>query len=236
MLRLFIVSGLVLFMASCVSLHTPTNHFTPCFTDRAQFEGEVSASANNVSFNAGLTPLKHFSALAGMQYSTFKSKGENYQNNAEFGIGYSRHIRWVLFGVNTIYGQGSYKWDFSIPTDSAAYTLITSGNYQKGVIQTYVLFTNNTSKPKYVVGLSIKQNFYFDNLKSISDFGKNLTQSKSETLLNKNLEPCLFYRKSFWKVFYLNVQCGTILMASDKTLVKPTQSTFGRIGIGLKLR
>lgn len=236
MRRLIIISGTMLFMASCVSLHTPTNHFTPCLTGRAQFEGEASASVNNVAFNAALSPLKHVSVLAGMQYSTFKNKDGNYQNNAEFGIGYSRHVRWCLVGINTIYGQGSYKWDFSIPTDSAAYTLLTSGNYQKGVIQPYILFTNNTSKPKYVVGLSLKKNFYFDNLKSISDFGKNITQSKSETLLNTNLEPCIFYRKSFWKVFYLNVQCGTILMASDKTLVKPTQTTFGRIGIGLKLR
>lgn len=231
---IFIRALLLAGLSSCVSLHTPTHHFTPCFTGRAQFEAEASLTTNNAAFNMAVSPTKRLAALGGVQYNIIKEKSNQFQSNIEFGLGYSRHLRHVLVGVNVLYGQGSYQWEYEIPTDSTAYDFFTSGSYKKGVLQPYILFTNNTSKPRWLFGFSCKQSFYFDDLKSVSDFGNNVVRSNSSTVFNPALEPCVFFRKSLLRVFYYNLQFG-VIVGQDKTLVRREQLAFGRFGFGIKL-
>jgi hypothetical protein len=224
---------LTLCLFSCVSLHTPSSHFTPALTQKNQFEGEVSSNVNSVNVNLAYSPLNHLSVLGGVQKLVRRNNNE-FQKVGEIGLGYYVMKNDVLFGVNGFAGKGEYDLSFYHLTDSSGYNISFVGAYRKLALQAYIAFSDNIKKPNWLAGFSLKSSFYNDNLTAQRDFGKARFDLSQGPMSNSTIEPCIFTKNYFNKYFYFNTQVG-MNISYDISMFWPTQYVFVRMGLGLKL-
>ena len=223
----------LLFLFSCVSLHTPSPHFTPTILKKNQFEGEAALGYGPASVSFAYSPLNHLSVMGNVQALLLTNKRSSHQRNAEVGIGTYGSWRKLIYGLNAGYGMGSYNWNYNQFNDSTSYSLHTNGNFQKLMVQGFIAFTDDASAPSWYAGVSLKGNYYWDQYTSLRYSTK---QSSDFNGLQKNmsLEPCLFVRDFFSQRFYLNLQAG-MNISYDHTMFWPTQYLFFRVGIGVQL-
>lgn len=221
------------FLFSCASLHTPSPHFVPSITKAKQFEGEAALGLKSASASLAYSPLNRLSLMANVQVLPYNNNKHNFQRNCELALGTYGSRKKIIFGFNAGYGMGAYNWDYMQFTDSAALTLRTNGNFQKIMAQVYLAFTNDTADPSWMAGISLKENFYWDQYVSLSSTKKQMNDF-SGFEQNTSFEPCLFAKNFFGKKFYLNVQAG-MNISYDRTMFWPTQYFFTRVGLGLKL-
>jgi len=221
------------FLFSCASLHTPSPHFVPCFTKKNQLEGEVAAGVKSANVTVAYSPLKHLTLMGNVQGLPYRNNTAQFQRNCELAIGTYGSRKRILYGLNVGYGMGAYNWDYNQFNDSASYSLRTKGNFQKLMLQIFIALTDDSSDPTWMAGISLKENFYWDQYTSLSDTRK---QSADFAGLEKNtaFEPCLFVKNFFSKKFYLSVQAG-MNISYDHSMFWPTQYLFTRLGLGLKL-
>ena len=224
---------IIIFLPACVSLHTPTSHYTPALTQKNQLEGEVSSNVNSITVNGAFSPVNHLSLIGGAQ-TLLRRNTNRFQRSAEIGVGYYYLKNNTLIGVNGLGGIGEYDLSFHHITDSTGYTITTKGSYRKIALQAYIAFSDNIKNPNWFAGFSLKSNFYNDNLTAITDFGKARFDLNQGSMSNSTIEPCLFTKNYFNKHFYFNTQAG-MNISYDLSMFWPTQYVFVRVGLGLKL-
>ena len=222
-----------MFFASCVSLHTPSPHFTPAISQKHQSELETSVYLQGISLTAAYSPLNHFLILGAGQ-SALPFNSSKYQRSAEFGIGYYHTKHNVLFGLNTIAGAGEYNWRYNFLTDSSGHHIQTKGNYQKIALQGFIAVSDNIKYPEWLIGFSVKSNFYRDNLSAITDYGQQRFNLHDGPMSNSTIEPCFFTKNYFGKHLCLNAQVG-MNISYDISMFWPTQYMFMRIGLGFRI-
>lgn len=219
------------FFVSCVSMHTPTNHFVPSITNKNQFEGEFSVGTA-LSLSAAYSPIKHLSVMANVQ-TLPKINSSTFQNCGELAIGFYCSTQKIVFGLNGGMGIGAYNWQYAQANDTMSYNLFTNGQFQKVTLQPFIAFTDNSADPSWFAGFSIKANYFMDQFTS-------LTYSYEEApgfvgpKTNLSLEPCFFTRNSFSKMFYIKGQAG-LNISYDDSMFWPTQYVFVRVGLGISL-
>jgi len=101
------------------------------------------------------------------------------------------------------------------------------------MLQLFLAFTNDSSDPSWLAGISLKENFYWDQYTNLSS-ARQQAADFSGFEKNTSFEPCFFAKNFFNKKFYLNVQAG-MNISYDHTMFWPTQYFFTRIGLGLRL-
>lgn len=220
-------------LSSCASLHTPSPHFIPSITGKNQFEGEAAVGLRSASVNFAYSPLNRFTVMGNVQGLTLKNNQVSYQRNCELAIGTYGSRSKIIYGVNAGYGLGAYNWDYNQFNDSINYSVHTKGNFQKIMVQVFLAFTNNSLDPSWIAGISLKENFYWDQYASLNYTAQ---QTKDFAGLEKNMsfEPCLFTKNFFTKKFFMNIQAG-MNISYDRSMFWPTQYLFTRIGLGLKI-
>ena len=221
------------FLFSCASLHTPSPHFVPTITKKNQFEGEASAGLRSASVNFAYSPLNHVSIMGNVQGLPVKNSTPYFQRNCEVAIGIYGSRRRMIYGVNGGYGMGAYNWDYNQFNDSVSYSLHTKGNFQKLMLQVYIAFTDDSSSPSWCTGISLKENFYWDQYASLK-YTTQENENFSGLQRNTSFEPCIFTKNFFTRKFYLNLQAG-MNISYDHSMFWPTQYVFTRIGLGLKI-
>lgn len=221
------------FLISCASLHTPSPHFVPSITKKNQFEGEATAGLKSASVNFAYSPLKHLTVMGNVQALPFKNNTVHFQRNCEMAIGTYGSKSKFIYGLNGGYGMGAYNWDYNQFNDSLSYSLHTKGNFQKLMLQLYIAVTDNSSDPNWLTGISIKENFYWDQYASLK-YTTRENENFSGMEKNMSFEPCFFAKRFFAKKFYFNLQAG-MNISYDHSMFWPTQYVFTRIGLGLKL-
>lgn len=220
-------------LASCVSWHTPTAHFTPCLVKKNQGEAEATLSLNGLNFLSAYSPVKHLligvnlNAMARQQDQSF------YQKGAELALGFYNTKKRVLYGFNAGYGVGEYNWTFHQFNDSISYSLQTLGNYRKYTLQAYLAFSNNPEDPEWFTGLSLKQSIFSDNSNLTYSYPGENKETINGTMINSNFEPCVFFKYYTLKKFQINTQAG-MNISYDRSMFWPTQYFFLRIGLGFR--
>ena len=128
--------------------------------------------------------------------------------------------------------MGTYNWNYTQFNDSISYSLYTNGNFQKIMVQAFMAVTDDSDKPSWFAGVSLKGNYYWDQYTSLR---YSTSQNNDFNGLQKNMsfEPCLFVRDFFSRRFYLNLQAG-MNISYDRTMFWPTQYLFFRVGIGVQ--
>jgi|GEM_PF-2489262 len=218
---------------SCASLHTPSPHFVPSITKKNQFEGEAAAGLMSASVNFAYSPLNRLNVMANVQVLPTKNSGPHYQRNCEMAIGTYGSGKRIIYGFNTGYGMGAYNWDYNQFNDSTTYSLRTKGNFQKLMVQVYIAITDEPLKPNWMAGISLKENFYWDQYTSLK-YTKQQHADFSGLEKNMSFEPCVFVKNSFAGKFYVHVQAG-MNISCDRTMFWLTQYVFTRIGLGMRL-
>jgi hypothetical protein len=221
------------FLCSCVSLHTPSPHFAPSITKKKQLEGEAAIGLKSANVSFAYSPLNHLTIMGNVQNLPFKNGSSRFQRSCEVAIGAYGSRKKVIYGLNMGYGMGAYNWDYWHFNDPTAYLLYTQGNFQKIMIQAFLAFTDDSDDPHWVTGISLKENFYWDQYTSLR---YTTEQNKDFAGMERNMsfEPCIFTRNFFNKCFYLNLQAG-MNISYDRSMFWPMQYVFARIGLGLKL-
>jgi hypothetical protein len=224
---------LLYFLCSCASLHTSSTHFVPSITQKGQFEGETFAGSQAAGANFAYSPLSHLTVMGNVQATLVKKSSSTFQRNCEVAVGtYGSRSR-MIYGINAGYGMGVYNWDYTLTTDSSVSPLRANGNFQKVMIQAFLAFTDDSTDPTWLAGVSFKENYFWDQYVSISYETRHATDN-SGLQRNTSFEPCIFVKNFFTKKFYLNAQAGVNISYANSTFL-PARYVFTRIGIGMKL-
>jgi len=221
------------FLLSCASLHTPSPHFVPSIIKKNQFEGEAAMGLKSASVNFAYSPFSRVTIMGNVQALPFKNNNAHFQRNCEVALGTYGSASRLIYGINGGYGVGAYNWDYSQLNDTLHYVLHTHGNFQKLMLQVYVALTDNSSDPQWLTGISLKENFYWDQYASLR-YTTRENENFSGMEKNMSFEPCVFVKRFFTKKFYFNAQAG-LNVSYDHSMFWPAQYLFTRVGLGLKL-
>jgi hypothetical protein len=221
------------FLYSCASLQTSSTHFVPSITQKGQFEGETSVGSQAASVNCAYSPLNHLTVMGNVQALLVKKNSSASQRNCEIAVGtYGSRSR-IVYGINMGYGMGTYNWDYVPATDSSVSPLRANGNFQKVMVQAFLAFTDDSTDPTWFTGISLKENYFWDQYVSINDETHQVMDNRG-LQRNTSFEPCIFTRNFFTRKFYLNAQAGMNISYSNNAFL-PARYMFTRIGIGMKL-
>ncbi len=172
--------------------------------------------------------------MANVQALPFRKESSRYQRSCELAVGLYGTKRKIIYGINAGYGLGGYNWAYSISDDSTFYSINTNGNFQKLMLQPFIGFTNDAYTPEWIVGFSIKANYFWDQYASLTYSARDHSNTFSGLKNNSSIEPCIFTRNFFNRSIYLNAQAG-MNISYDVSMSLPTQYLFLRLGVGLKL-
>lgn len=171
--------------------------------------------------------------MGNVQRMPFNAAPSQFQRNSEVALGTYGSLKHIIFGVNAGYGLGAYNWNYHQFNDSVSYSLLTKGNFQKLMLQAFLAFTDDSSHPSWLAGISLKQSFYWDQYASLKYTTRELADFRGAEK-NMAFEPCVFVKVFFNEKIYLNGQSG-MNISYDRSMFWPGQYIFVRIGVGLKI-
>lgn len=223
----------LVFLCSCASLHTPSPHFVPSISKKSQFEGEANFGIRVTSVNFAYSPLQRLTVMGSVQGMPLSVNSANYQRSCEVALGTYGSRKRFIYGLNCGYGLGAYNWRYDQFNDTVGYSIYTHGDFQKLMAQVFFALTDNPDEPKWLAGISLKGNYYWDQYASLS-YTTRQQKDFSGLQQNTSFEPCLFTKNFFTRRFYLNAQAG-MNISYDQSMFWPLQYVFLRVGLGLKL-